>query len=217
MVYYQTKNAVSVTSVPGAPFLYFETHTLNKDSEIIQIINLNQFGFKLYFLPNTSLEPVTFTIGVTLSQNFIPPSNTTLVSALYYIKTSSRLLQPVIVEIEHCVKTDWINNTTLTFAKADTDGAPPYVFTKLMGGRFGGNSWGTIKLSKFSTVAVFDEGEDSSIDYLGHLLSSRRKGGPGIYQVALIASLNLNAYKEVNFILVHTMYIVYSRKLWQGF
>ena len=203
MEHHQTANG---TSVPGAPFLYFETHTL-KDSEIIQMINLNRFGFKLYFLPNTSLEPVTFTIGVTVSQNFIPPSNTTLVSAIYYIKTSSKLLQPVIVEIEHCVNTDWINNTTLTFAKADTDSSPPYVFTKLMGGRFGGNSWGTIKLSKFSEVAVFDEGEDSSIDYLGHLLSSRRKGGLGIYNVVLVVSRSLNADEEVNCISVHTVCI----------
>lgn len=132
-----------------------------------------------------------------MSENFVPPINTTLVSTLYYIKTSSKLLQPVTIEIQHCI--DGIRNTTLTFAKAHTNSAPPYSFTKVSGGQFVDRlSWGTIKLTNFSVVGVFSEGESSSIDYLAHLLSSRRKGGLGIYQVALIASLNLNAYKEVH-------------------
>ena len=176
-------------------FIHLENQTFN-DSQVIQVINLNQFGFRLHFLPKTSLNPVTITVGVIMSENFLPPINTTLVSALYYIKTSSKLLQPVTIEIQHCI--DGIRNTTLTFAKAHTNSAPPYSFIKVSGGQFDRLSWGTIKLTNFSVVGVFSEGENSSIDYLAHLLSSRRKGGLSIYQVALIASLNLNAYKEVH-------------------
>ena len=202
---YLTKAVSNLTTNSSVPdtlgcdlnFIYLENQTFY-DSKVTQMINLNQFGFKLHFLPNTSLKPVTITIGVTVvSENIMPPTNTTLVSALYYINTSLELLQPVTIEIQHCVNA---NNITLTFAKANTDSSPPYSFTKISGGRFGRNSWGTVKLSNFSIVAVFNEGENSSIDYLAHLLSSRRKGGPGIrYQVALVASLNLNAFKEVNF------------------
>ena len=100
------------------------------------------------------------------------------------------------IEIEHCINADSVDNTTLTFARADTNSSPPYVFKKLVGGRFGRNSWGTISLSKFSILAVFCDGYFSS-DYLAHLLSSRRSGGPGIYRVILIASFKLSTYKEV--------------------
>lgn len=186
--------------VPDVQFIHFETITLNNyDNNIDQTINLKQFGCKLHFLPNTSLEPVSFTIGIAVGvlPDIIPPANTTLVSALYYIKTSSELLQPVIIEIQHCVTA---TNGRLTFAKApvESDHSSPYVFTKLSGGEFHRKYWGTIKLSNFSIVAVFDEGENSSIDYLAHVSRLRRNGERCVYQVALIASLNLNAYKEVN-------------------
>ena len=167
-------------------------------------MDLYQFGFKLYFLPNASLEPVTFTIGVSLSQDFIPPPNMSLVSALYYIKVSSELLRPVIMEIQHCINPDWVKNTTLTFVKADTDNSPPYVFEKLSGGRFGRNFWGAITLSNFSTVALFTD--STSVNYLAHLLTSHHKGSPGIYQVDLVISRKLNAIKEVIIIAIWLYY-----------
>ena len=184
--------------VPDIQFIHFETKTLKNYSKINQTINLKQFGCKLHFLPNTSLEPVSFTFGIAAGiPNIIPPANTTLVSALYYIKTSSELLQPVIIEIQHCVTA---TNGRLMFAKApvESDHSLPYVFTKLSGGKFHRKYWGTTKLSNFSIVAVFDEGENSSIDYLVHISRLRRNGEPSVYQVALTASLNLNVYKKVN-------------------
>ena len=166
--------------------------------ESIQTIDLNEFGFKLHFPRNASLEPVTFTIGVTLSQNLIPPPNTTLVSALYYIKTSSQLLQPVTIEIEHCIKSDSVDSAKLTFAKADTDSSLPHVFEKLSGGRFRGISWGTINLSIFSEVGVFAESVND-VNYFARIFTSRRKGAPGIYRyrVDLVISRKLSAIKEV--------------------
>ena len=202
MQYLHKNVSVDQFSKPDAHFIHFETQTLDSNQTTM---NLKQFGFKLHLLHNSSLEPVTFTIGVasSLLPDFIPPVNTVLVSALYYIKTTSELLQPVIIEIEHCVglSADWEDNTKLTFAKVHMDVGSKlpyqYVFSKLSGGRFDRKSWGTITLSTFSTVAVLAEDKHSSIDYLAHLLSSRRKGGSGTYQVALVASLSLNAYKEV--------------------
>ena len=184
--------------VPDAFFIYFETRTLINDSEVIQTIDLSQFGIKLYFQPNTSLEPVTFEIGVIESQNFITPPNTTLVSALYYINTSSELLQPVIIEIEHCVNIDSVNNARLTFARADTDSPPPYAFEKLSDGKIGRNSFGTIKLSNFSEVVVFAENA-SSVNYLAQFFSSPRTGPSSVYRyrVDLDISQKLNAIKEV--------------------
>ena len=182
-------------------FIHFETQTMNQ-SKVIQTIDLQKFGLKLYFQPNTSLESFNITIGVKLSANYTPPEGTTLVSAIYFIHTSSQLLRPVTVEIEHCVDIDWDqpdSNRTLTFGKASTysSATPPYAFNTLSGGNFSRNFWGTIKLSSFSAVGIFSEGENVSIDYIAYLLSLRHKGRHGIYHVALLTSHNLNAIEEV--------------------
>ena len=193
-----------IVPVPDVQFIYFETQILN-DSKMNQTINLKQFGFKLHFQPNTSSKPVSFTIGIVgLLPYIIPPSNTTLVSALYYIKTSSNLLQPVIIEIQHCVNT---TNGGLTFAKATTESDPssPYVFKKLSGGRFNRKYWGTIKLSNFCFVGIFNEGENSFCDYLLDLSRLRRSHEPSVYQVVLTASLNLNVHKKVNCTIINSI------------
>ena len=193
--------------VPGAYFIYFKTHTLkfDDDSKVIQTIDLSQFGIKLYFQPNTSLEPVTFVIGVIESQNFVTPPNTTLVSALYYINTSLELLEPVIIEIEHCINIDSIDNARLIFARADTNNPATYTFEKLSDGNFGRTSFGTIKLSKFSEVAIFAENA-SSINYLAQFFSSLRTGPSSVYRyrVDLVISRKLNALKEVIIIMMST-------------
>ena len=182
-------------------FIHFVTQTMNQ-SEGIQTIDLQKFGLKLYFQPNTSMESFNITIGVRLSANYTPPEGTTLVSAIYFIHTSSQLLRPVTVEIEHSVDIDWDqpdSNRTLTFGKASThsSAAPPYVFKTLSGGNFSRNFWGTMELSSFSAVGIFSEGENASIDYIAYLLSLRHKGRHGIYHVALLTSHNLNTIEEV--------------------
>ena len=70
-------------------------------------------------------------------------------------------------------------------------------FKRLHGGRFDRNYWGTIKLSKFSTIGVFAEEETASIDYLAYLLGLRHKGTDSLYSVALVASHNLNVINQV--------------------
>ena len=187
---------LNASLVPGASFIYFKTQTLNDNSKAIQIIDLSQFGFKLYY--QTSLVPVTFAIGVIESQNFITPPNTTLISALYYIYASSELLRPVIIEIEHCVNVHSVDNARLTFARADTDSPPHYAFKKLSNGRFGRTSFGTIKLSNFSEVAICAENA-SSVNYLAQFFSSLHTGPPSVYRyrVDLVISQKLNAIKEV--------------------
>ena len=188
----------------GLNFIYLETQTLDRN-KVVQTIDLKQFGFKVRFPPNTFLEPVVdITVGVGLSGDFIPPRNTSLVSALYYIKASSELLQPVTVEIEHCVNIVWDHdnddiNRPVTFGKADTLSkcSPPHVFKRLPGGRFARNSWETIELSSFSTIGVFGDENAPCIDYLAYLLKLRYKGRPAIYDVSIVTSRKLSAIKEV--------------------
>ena len=182
-------------------FIHIETRTINQ-SEVIQTIDLQKFGLKLYFQPNTSLESFNVTIGVRLSANYTPPEGTTLVSAIYFIHTSSQLLRPVTVEIEHCVDIDWDqpdSNRTLTFGKASThsSAAPPYVFNTISGGKFNRNFWGSIELTSFSAVGIFSEGDNASIDYIAYLMSLRHKSRRVNYRVALLTAHNLNVIEQV--------------------
>ena len=194
-------NTTVLPYLPEMDFIHIETQTINQ-SKIIQTIDLQKFGLKLHFQPNTSLESFNITIGVRLSANYTPPEGTTLVSAIYFIHTSSQLLQPVTVEIEHCVDIDWDqpdSNRTLTFGKASTHSSatPPYVFKTLSEGKFSRNFWGTIELSSFSAVGIFGDGDNASIDYIAYLLSLRRKGRRVNYRVALLSAHNLNAIEQV--------------------
>ena len=199
--YNQVNKAIDDTPVhvmlSRSQFIHVETRTF-VNNETIQIMNLHQFGFILYIPPNASLGPVTFTVGVSLSRDFIPPPNTTLVSALYYIKTSSELLRPVTIEIEHCVNTDSVDAAKLTFAKAGKDySSTPYSFEMVSGGRFG-SSWGVIFLSDFSQVGIFAENA-SGVSYHAQLLRTHRQGAPGTYRyfVDLVVSHKLSAMNEV--------------------
>ena len=174
--------------------IYVETHTLTNNNTI----NLDQFGLKLYCHPESTMSlfhPVDITIGVILSVEHIPPVDTNLVSALYYIETSLPLPQPIAVEIQHCVDS-CDSNQLLTFGRANARSSPLH-FQKLPGGMFNGSAWGTIKLSKFCVIGVFNENVSASMSYLVYLLTSPSKGGSGIYHVAFVASKNLNAIKEV--------------------
>ena len=148
----------------GLNFIHLETITINQ-TNVMQTIDLTNYGLKMHLPPDSSSEPMNITIGVSLSGNFKSPKNTTLVSALYYIKTSVDLLKPAILEIEHCAGAD-TDDKTLSFGKADTTTSSlPYFFEMLSNGSFNEhNSWGLIKMSRFSINGIFIESENASID-----------------------------------------------------
>ena len=191
----------------GLHFIHLETLTINQN-KVTQTIDLVQYGLKMHLVPDSTPGPMNITIGVSLSGNFKSPKNTTLVSALYYIKTSTDLLKPAILEIEHCAGAD-TDDKTLSFGKADTKvNSLPYVFEILSDGSFSEyNSWGSIKMSRFSLTGIFVESENASIDYLAYLLSLHRKGSTGIYRVSLVALRDLGAHKEVYLLIAYCIAI----------
>ena len=180
----------------GLSFICIQNRTIHQ-SKLSQMIDLEEFGLKVYFPSNTTLKPVNITIGVSLSgNNIVPLPNTTLVSALYYIETSSPLLQPVTIEIQHAGQGN-DEKETLAFGRAEAMDSPPYIFTKLSGGSFSSSNWGAIQLLNFGAIGVFGNAT-ASMDYLANLLySSRHKRKSGVYHVALVASQNLNAVEQV--------------------
>lgn len=200
----QLWHATAISLPVGLSFIHIENQTIHQ-SKLPQIIDLEEFGIKVHFPSNIiSLKSVNVTIGVSLSgNNVVPPPNTTLVSALYYIETSSPLLQPVTIEIQHAASAEQGNHdkkeTQITFGRAETMGSSPYILTKLSGGSFSSSCWGTIQLMvlNFCVVGVFGNAT-TSMDYLANLLySSHHKGRPGVYHVAVVTFRNLNAIGQV--------------------
>ena len=195
----------TIHHISGIQFIYLGTQTVTQ-STVTQTISLKTFGIKLYLSPNTFSEPVfSITIGVGLSGSFISPERMTLVSAVYYIRTSSELLRPITVEIEHCVILLDNNKTSgLKFGKADTNSywaSPPYIFKTLSEGMFPvGQSWGTIQMSSFSLLSIFWYDDNPPVEYLAGVLSYPHKHGSGKlgrYKVLFLAGRNLGVNKEV--------------------
>ena len=177
-------------------FIYYGIHFINR-SEVTQIIDLTQFGIKLYVPSNTLGPNMTLTIGVGNTGNFIFPENLTLVSSNYYIKASSELMQPMTVEIEHCVDVvDKHQSSKLTFGNADTGNIPPYRYRKVDNGSFTiQKSSGSITISKFSFLAMFWTDSSPPVKYMAGVFIHRHKYA--VYQVLLLAGRSLAVNKKV--------------------
>ena len=187
---------------PGFQFVYLRTHSVIR-SPIAQTIALRKFGIQLYFPPNITFEPVlNITIGISLSGSVVIPENTSLVSAIYFIKVSSKLLHPVTVELQHCVSTG-SSVSGLKFGKAESENywsSPPYHFKMVSGGNFTvGKSWGTIKMSRFCFLGIFwCDGSSPNLAYLGGVLNHQGYAKLGSHKMLFVAGRNLAVNKEVS-------------------
>ena len=171
---------------------------------MIQTIDLKQFGIKIHIPPSSFSEStLRITVGVGTSENVILPENMSLASAIYYVKSSSNLVKPVTIEMEHCIALK--ENSTLshlTFSKASTSAPPPYVFNKVSNGTLApGQSWGSIQMTEFSNIAITSNNSDNTLQktYTASVLSHQRKQGK--YRVLFVAGRDLSVTRKV--ILVH--------------
>ena len=177
-------------------FVYCDTHTFTQ-SEVTQTIELKQFGLKIHIPPNSFWKStLNITVGVGISENVKIPENESLASAIYYVKPSSKLLQPVTIEMEHCVRlTENSTESSLTFSKASINVTPPYEFNKVPNGKFApGKSWGTIQMSEFSLITINSD-NSLPITYIASVLSHQRKQGK--YRVLFIAGRDLSVTRKV--------------------
>ena len=132
-----------------------------------------------------------------------------LVSAMYYIKVFSKLLQPITVELQHCVTI--LNSSSISsmkFGKAKSENywfIPPYHFEMLPEGKFTvGKSWGTIKMSHFCLLGIFWCNDiPPSISYLAGVLSYQQVHRKlGSHKMLLLTGRNLAVNKEVGNIII---------------
>ena len=128
------------------------------------------YGLKFH-IPQASLPDGVnhsrVTIEASLAGQYKFPDNTTLVSAVYWINSPLKFLQPITLEIQHCAKQT--NGSTLSFAMACTQDDGRYLFKPLQGGIFNSSySYGSIKLKHFCGIAVIQNDTEEQ-SYCGRL------------------------------------------------
>ena len=205
---------------PGFQFVYLRTHSVVR-SPITQTVALRKFGIQLHFPPSITFEPVLkITVGIGLSGSVIIPENISLVSAIYFIKVSSKLFQPITVELQHCVSTG-SPVSGLKFGKAESENywsSLPYHFEMLSGGNFTvGRSWGTIKMSHFCFLGIFwCDSSPPNLAYLAGVLSYQQGYMKlGSHKMLFVTGRNLAVNKEVSTVLPQTqalpkLYLLYG-------
>ena len=113
-------------------------------------------GFKLH-LPEKALPPEVeecdIHVKVSLSGQFQFPDGSDVISGIYWIFTPHVFIQPVTVEIQHCIQffsPEDSDNLTFVVAKCSQKNLP-YQFKILEGGVFYPHStYGSIQLTQFS-------------------------------------------------------------------
>ena len=94
------------------------------------------------------------TIKALVGGEFLFPSNTELVSAVYAISVSETLLKPIKLSVQHCVVLKHKQQAEyLSFAKSPL--TPPHKFEMMKGGQFPTNDrYGFIACDSFSLLAI---------------------------------------------------------------
>ena len=125
-----------------------------------QTFEWKNYGFKLH-IPENSLPPdvaeCEVHIKASLSGQFQFPEGTNVISGIYWISTPHRFIQPVTIEIQHCVQLhspEESDDLTLVVAKCSQKNLP-YQFKILKGGVFSPHSsYGSIQLNHFSGIGI---------------------------------------------------------------
>ena len=117
-------------------------------------------GLRLH-IPANALQPntplLTMRIQTSLSALFQLPNDMELVSGVYWISFPVKsLVQPVTLELQHCIHLEHTEETYLTFVTSKCNQETlPYQFEPLPGGVFTTTSdYGAVQLYHFSGVAV---------------------------------------------------------------
>ena len=122
-----------------------------------QSVNWEEYGIRITVPQGAVLasDTVQVTITALVGGDFIFPEDTELVSAVYAINASKPFLEPVKLEIQHCVSIETASHCNyLSFATA-TNSQPPYEFNTVDGGEFSiGNRYGSISIATFSKYAA---------------------------------------------------------------
>ena len=159
------------------------------------------YGVKFHFPENClpcGVKHCSLQIQASLSGFYKLPSDTALVSTVYWIKSTPKITfkQPITLEIQSCAKP--ANVSRLLFLKAHSSPADklPYDFLPLESGVFSAHTaYGSIQLDHFCGLAVGQKDTDernccTSLFYLGD--NDRKK------RIDFVVMWNLDAYITVS-------------------
>ena len=143
--------------------------------DVPQLLNWEEFGLRIGVLEGTLTSSETAEVAVValVGGQFVFPKNAQVVSAIYAIAVSKPLLQPLRLDLQHCVNLVQPSQTRhLEFVIAPVNTPSlPYEFSPVEGGEFIVNSYyGSIYRYKFCLVGIVAENgngqetEDSSSD-----------------------------------------------------
>ena len=128
-----------------------------------QLMNWERFGLRIGVEEDSlsSSETVEVATAALVGGEFKFPKNTVLVSAVYAVTVSKRLLKPLRLEIQHCVDLTGRAGLSkyLKFAIAPVSTPSlPYQFRIIEGGEFSSNSgYGSIERKEFCLVCILGE------------------------------------------------------------
>ena len=148
-------------------FLYFidelkGVHIAAKNSFLIhggstQSVNWEQYGIRITIPQGVVLasDTVQVTITALVGGDFIFPEDSELVSAVYAINLSKPFIEPVKLEIQHCVSIETASHCNYLSFSTSTNNQPPYQFDPVNGGEFSiGNRYGSISIATFSKYCI---------------------------------------------------------------
>uniref|UniRef100_A0A1X7T9G4 ZU5 domain-containing protein n=1 Tax=Amphimedon queenslandica TaxID=400682 RepID=A0A1X7T9G4_AMPQE len=137
-------------------------HVAAKNSFVIhgestQSINWEEYGIRIT-IPQGAVLPsntVQVTITALVGGDFIFPEDTELVSAVYAISLSKPFIEPVKLEIQHCVSIETSSHCNYLSFSTSINNQPPYQFDTVDGGEFSiGNRYGGISIATFSKYCI---------------------------------------------------------------
>lgn len=149
---------ISLGYLRGAEVIGETSFTLLVDKE--ETFPWPRYGFKLHVPRRALPSGVTqcqISVKACLSGLFQFPEGSTLVSGVYCITTPHTFIQPLTIEIQHCVSIthpDQCSNLAFVVAKC-TQEELPYNFTVLSKGQFAvQSSFGSVSVHHFSLFGI---------------------------------------------------------------
>ena len=149
----------STAHLRGAEVVAETTFTLTPEAQSFEFTG---YGFKLR-VPDGSLpaevSETRLNVRVSLSGQFQLPTDCELISAVYWVSSTSphKFTKPLVVEIQHCAALSSDEQCEqLTFVRTKcTQKELPYIFKEREGGVFSPHSsYGSLSLSHFSGFGV---------------------------------------------------------------
>ena len=135
--------------------------------------NWDGYGLKVHIQENSlpvGINQMTLNIVASIAGHYEFPENCHLVSAVYWFccEEQCALDKEVVMEIQHCAKSE--STSKLKFVEAVcTQDQLPYTFTHQERGEFScDNTYGKLRLCKFSGLAIIQEGDEDR-NYLARL------------------------------------------------